>query len=97
MEVPQRSALGELYVGDVVFAAKDLLNDGTHPTSGEGALLAPHGARGVVVRIGHPEDQPDLELFLVRFENALGALGPPIGCWPDELLVETDRGQVHHA
>jgi nitrogen fixation protein NifZ len=39
----------------------------------------------VILNTGHIEEQPQLELYLVRFEDARKELGPPVGCWPEEL------------
>jgi nitrogen fixation protein NifZ len=78
-------ALHELQPGDIVYAATDIFNDGSIPTLEEGTPLAPAGTRGVILNTGHIEEQPDLELYLVRFEDASKELGPPVGCWPEEL------------
>ncbi|GAB6042111.1 nitrogen fixation protein NifZ [Endothiovibrio diazotrophicus] len=75
----------EINVGDVVFATAEIRNDGSHPELPEEALIAPEGTRGVVVNVGHLEEQPEQVLVLVQFEQANGELGPPTGCWPDEL------------
>ncbi len=77
--------LKHLIPGDMVFAATLIHNDGSLPDLPEDAPLAEPGRRGVIINIGHLEEDPDKELFLVRFENADGDLGPPIGCWPEEL------------
>lgn len=82
--------------GDMVFAAKDLLNDAVEETGESaipgllpGMLLAPAGTRGMVVNIGHPEAAPEEEIYLVSFETgANGGLGEPIGCLGDELAYE---------
>jgi nitrogen fixation protein NifZ len=76
-----------LQQGDVVYAAQSIYNDGSLPEHGEDAVLAPAGSRGVIVNIGHLEQQPEQILFLVRFEDQdeEALLGPPIGCWPDDL------------
>lgn len=78
-------ALHELQPGDIVYAATDIFNDGSIPNLEEGTPLAPTGTRGVILNTGHIEEQPDLELYLVRFEDASKELGPPVGCWPEEL------------
>lgn len=39
----------------------------------------------LMVNLGHPEEDPEQELYSVRFESATGELGPPIGCWPEKL------------
>jgi nitrogen fixation protein NifZ len=74
--------------GDVVYAETTLTNDGGLEDLPEGAVLAPEGARGVIVRKGHLEQDPDRTVFLVRFEEADKSLGPPIGCWAEELRAE---------
>lgn len=71
--------------GDMVYAAVAFYNDGSFPGLPEDALMVAEGTRGVIVRKGHLEDQPDVTLFQVRFEDADKNLGPPIGCWPDEI------------
>jgi nitrogen fixation protein NifZ len=38
-----------------------------------------------MVNVVHPEEDPEQELYSVRFESASGELGPPIGCWPEKL------------
>ena len=51
----------------------------------ENALIAASGTRGVIVNIGHLEEAPERELYLVRFEGDGLVLGPPTGCWAEEL------------
>jgi nitrogen fixation protein NifZ len=80
--------LEQLNPGDVVYAATEIRNDGGIPGLPDDAVLATSGTRGVIVNIGHLEENPDRELFLVRFEDADLDLGPPTGCWPEELSVE---------
>jgi nitrogen fixation protein NifZ len=80
--------LEQLNPGDIVYAATEIRNDGGIPEIPKDALLAAPGARGVVVNIGHQEENPERELFLVRFEDADLNLGPPTGCWPEELSAE---------
>ena len=48
----------------------------------------PPGTRGVVVDIGHLQENPERKRFLVHFEDADLNLGPPTGCWPEELSAE---------
>lgn len=80
-------------MGDMVFAALDLYNEALEETGESGipgvapdALLAAAGTRGVVVNVGHAQEMPDEEIYLVRFEtDADGTLGEPIGCLTDEL------------
>ena len=74
-------------VGDMVFAAEDILNDGGMPgIDDEEGLIAPAGMRGVVVHFGVAEMDESKEIYLVQFENGPeGNLGHPVGCLPDEL------------
>jgi nitrogen fixation protein NifZ len=74
--------------GDVVYAANAIHNDGGLEGIGESALLFPSGARGVIVRKGHLEEDGKTSVFLVRFEDAEKNLGEPIGCWAEELRAE---------
>lgn len=77
----------DLDLGDVVYAAHQIVDDGTMPDSEEGAVLAEEGARGVIVMKGHVEDDPGKTVFLVRFEDKDLNLGRPIGCWTEDLMV----------
>jgi nitrogen fixation protein NifZ len=80
-------------IGDMVFAALDLYNEPIEETGesgipgiAPGELLAAAGTRGVIVNVGHAQEMPDEEIYLVRFEmDAAGTLGEPIGCLTDEL------------
>jgi len=56
----------------------------------EAACVAQAGGLGVIVRIGHLEEAPDRALYLVRFEDATKTLGPPVGCWEEELQLDAD-------
>ena len=78
-------ALRELQPGDIIYAAKEIFNDGSVPDLESGASLAKTGTRGVILNTGHLEEQPEKELYLIRFEDENKELGPPIGCWPAEL------------
>lgn len=80
-------------IGDLVYAAEDLFNDGGMPgVDDEDALLVPTGTRGVVVHFGHTELEPKQEIYLVRFENGPdGTLGDPIGVLPEELTQEVAK------
>lgn len=77
-------------VGDMVFAAEDILNDGGMPgIAEEEGLIAAAGTRGVVVHFGVAEMDETQEIYLVQFENGPdGSLGHPVGCLPDELTQE---------
>jgi nitrogen fixation protein NifZ len=74
-------------IGDMVFAAEDILNDGGMPgVEEEEGLIAPAGARGVVVHFGVAEMDESKEIYLVQFETGPdGTLGDPVGCLPEEL------------
>ena len=77
-------------VGDMVFAAEDILNDGGMPGVDEAeGLIAAAGTRGVVVHFGVAEMDETQEIYLVQFENGPdGSLGNPVGCLPEELTQE---------
>jgi nitrogen fixation protein NifZ len=77
-------------IGDMVFAAEDILNDGGMPgIDEEEGLIAPTGMRGVVVQYGRAEADEAQHVYLVRFENGPdGNLGDPVGCLPSELTQE---------
>jgi nitrogen fixation protein NifZ len=81
----------ELNAGDTVFAAIDIINDGSHPELDENTTIATRGTRGVLVNIGHIEENPDKKLMLVRFESTNLDLGPPVGCWIEELSCELPK------
>ncbi|MES9987832.1 MAG: nitrogen fixation protein NifZ [Candidatus Thiodiazotropha endolucinida] len=77
--------LQDLQPGDVVFAASHIYNDGGIPDVPQDELLAEPGTRGVIVETGHLEEAPERLVYLVRFEDRELNLGPPTGCWPEEL------------
>lgn len=77
-------------IGDIVFSRQVLINDGGIPDVAPDAVLATPGTRGVVVNYGHVEADLDQEISLVRFESAIGDLGPPVGCLPEELTQDED-------
>lgn len=82
------TSLNDLNPGDIVYAATNITNDGSHPEVADSEIIAPRGTRGVLVNIGHLEEDPEKELMLVRFESSDLTLGPPVGCWVDELVAE---------
>lgn len=82
--------ISELEPGDMVFAASTIINDGTLPDLEDGAVIASNGTRGVLINTGYLEEQPTRTLFLVRFENINGELGPATACWPEELKTAHD-------
>lgn len=65
--------------GNLVRTVEDLLNDGSHPGSEEGALLAPKGSPGTIVRVGHAENT-DVPVYLVEFPG-----GVLVGCLEEEI------------
>ncbi len=75
----------DLDLGDVVYAAHTILDDGSLPDSEESAVLAVEGSRGVIVMKGYVEEDPEKSVFLVRFEDEELNLGRPIGCWTEDL------------
>ena len=77
--------LTELRPGDVLYAAATIVNDGSLPGLDGDAVIAEAGTRGVLINTGHLEEHPSRSLYLVRFETDSGQLGPPTGCWPEEL------------
>ena len=79
--------LEDLDLGDVVYAAHTIIDDGSMPDGEEGDILAEQGARGVIVMKGYVEEDPQNSIFLVRFEDKELNLGRPIGCWSSDLKV----------
>jgi nitrogen fixation protein NifZ len=88
--------MSRFQLGDLVYAGADLYNDPVEET-GESAipgvfpdmLLAAAGTRGMVVNVGHAEEVPEEEIYLVRFETVQGDnLAEPIGCLAEELSHE---------
>ncbi len=77
----------DLDIGDVVYAAHAIIDDGSMPDSVEDEVLAVEGSRGVIVMKGYIEEQPDRSVFLVRFEDGELNLGRPIGCWTEDLRI----------
>lgn len=82
--------LSQLNPGDCVYAATAIHNDGGIPDLEKNALVADAGTRGVIVNIGHLGEDPGRTVYLVRFEGVGLRLGPPTGCWPEELRAEGD-------
>ncbi|HJV94022.1 MAG TPA: nitrogen fixation protein NifZ [Azonexus sp.] len=77
-------------IGELVYAAEDILNDGGMPgIADEEGLIAPAGMRGMIIQYGRAEADETQHVYLVRFENGPdGALGDPVGCLPEELTQE---------
>ncbi len=78
----------DLEVGDVVYAAHTIVDDGSMPGHQYGDVLAEAGARGVIVMLGYIEEEPEKNVFLVRFEDEQLNLGRPIGCYTEDLKIE---------
>lgn len=77
-------------IGDLVFAANDIVNDGGMPGVDDEGMIATAGTKGVVVQFGHTELDPNQEIYLVRFENGPDdTLGDPVGVLPEELTQDT--------
>ena len=70
-------------LGDVVFAAHAILDDGSMPA-------AQAGSRGVIVMKGYHEEEPTRTVFLVSFEDKELNLGNPIGCWAEDLTTQNE-------
>jgi len=87
----------QLQPGDAIFATRDIHNDGSFPERGEDEILVRAGTRGVVINFGHLEENEAQEVFLVKFESDANGeeLGPPIGCWPEDIEVIPDTGASH--
>ncbi len=84
----------DLDIGDVVYAAITIADDGSIPDGIEGEILAEAGTRGVITMIGHVEEDPSRSVFLVRFEDKDRNLGNPVGCWVEDLVVEAKRDEI---
>ncbi len=79
-----------LQPGDTIFATNDILNDGSFPDYEENELIVNQGTRGVIINFGHLEENEDQEIFLVKFETDTEDLGPPVGCWPQDIQIVAD-------
>ncbi|MGE5492544.1 MAG: nitrogen fixation protein NifZ [Actinomycetota bacterium] len=75
-------------MGEMVFCTEDIFNDGGVPDMEEDGLIASAGTRGVVVNVGYVEADDRIDIYLVRFEQADGNLGPPVGCLVGELTQD---------
>jgi len=83
-------AIEQLQPGDMIYAATDIVNDGSIPDLPEGELIAASGSRGVLINFGHLEEDEDQSVYLVRFEDSDGNLSQAIGCWPQELTDQSN-------
>lgn len=77
--------LDNLQQGDAIYAAVNIVNDGSVPDAAEDEVFAQAGTLGMLLNTGHLEEDPDQMLYLVSFENENGELGPPVTCLPEEL------------
>lgn len=87
----------EYQEGDIIYSRVMVENDGGVPGLAEDALFAVPGTRGVVLRHGHIEEDPGQGIYLVRFENQDGGLGPPVGVLAEELTqdrAEAIQGEI---
>ena len=73
--------------GDAVIATAQIVNDGSVPGAEPGEVFAEAGTLGMLINIGHLEEDPDQELFLVCFETAAGELGVPVTCLGHEIAL----------
>ncbi|MGR9117347.1 MAG: nitrogen fixation protein NifZ [Gammaproteobacteria bacterium] len=80
--------VNDLEIGDVVYAAHNIVDDGSMPDNRFGDVLAEAGARGVIVMRGYVEEDPEKNVFLVRFEDNEMNLGRPIGCFSEDLTLD---------
>ena len=79
-------------IGDTIRSSEDIYNDGSFPNVAEDALLVSEGTRGVVIDEGYLEEDETKILYLVKFEDRENPadLGPPIGCWPEDITPIED-------
>lgn len=72
-------------VGQMVGAAVDLLNDGSHPEVAPEALLVAAGTPGEVVQVGH-HVEADLPVYMVDFacRRVVGCLEEEIAPWSSQ-------------
>jgi len=82
--------ISQVQPGDIIYADKDIINDGSMPGAELNQVLAKKGDRGVLVNTGHYEEFPDATLYLVRFENDSKDLGHAVTCLEDELVVHDE-------
>lgn len=75
--IPPREPLYDW--GLTVAATEDLFNDGSHPHAAPGALLAPKGTPGRIVRVGRAEEG-GVPVYLVEFPA-----GTVVGCLEEEI------------
>ena len=97
----------DLEIGDMVYAAHSIIDDGSIPEGNEGEVLAPAGAKGVITLIGHVEEQPEFipnaaiksgmtynELILKIFNEALDRNNMTIKLMSLPKTVSTENGKA---
>jgi nitrogen fixation protein NifZ len=75
-------------VGDLVFSRMDIYNDGGTPDVEQGAILAPAGTRGIIVRVPAKQTRFKEMVYVVRFERADQLLGSAVACLEEELTQD---------
>jgi nitrogen fixation protein NifZ len=80
-------------IGEMAFAREVIVNDGGIPDLAPDAVLATPGRRGVVIQFGRAEADEGIDIYLVRFEDESGNLGPPVGCLGDELTQDIEEAK----
>ena len=75
--------------GDSIISTHNIVNDGSFPQALEDEVLVPEGSRGVIIDQGHLQDDESKIVYLVKFETIedKAVLGPPIGCWPEDIRL----------
>ncbi len=81
-------SLRHVHNGDVVYAKIRIVNDGSVPHADDNEVFAEPGTMGMLINVGHFEENPNKEVFLVSFQLSNGELGPPVTCLEDELSAE---------
>lgn len=77
----------KLEKGDAVFAATQIINDGSVPGFPEDQVFAEPGTMGMLVNTGHLEENPNQEVLLVSFQLETGDLAL-VTCMPDEISAD---------
>lgn len=87
--------LQQVRSGDAVRARTDIFNDGSHPELPDGGCIARAGTLGMLIEVGQLEEEPGTSVYLVRFERpgpqGVVELGPPVGCWAEEIDTPDPR------
>lgn len=75
----------QLQNGDAVYAAVNIVNDGSVPNAAPNEVFALRGTIGMLLNTGHLEEDPSKELYLISFQTEAGELGPPVTCFEHEI------------